>query len=115
MNDAPENPTDAARTVIRRLRHEHGFESDSALAREAGIHQPTLARFLNGTSRTMEVANFQALCRVFGVTLSELLGEVDVGSSVPAREVLRLLSDMTPEQQEQLLRIGQALVGPPKR
>lgn len=103
---------DIARTIILQLQSAHGYKSTRALALAAGIPQPTLARFLNGTSHTMEVDSFQALCRLFGVTLSELLGEVPLGSSLPAREVTRLLADMTPAQQEQLLRIGRALIGP---
>ena len=100
------------RDLFRRLRVDRGFVSDSALARAAGINQPTLARFMNGTSSTMEAQSFLALAHVLGVTLSELLCEVPLGSSVPAREVSRLMLGMPPEQQEQLLRIAQALKGP---
>lgn len=106
---------DNAREVILALQAAHGYRSTRALAAAAGIPQPTLSRFLKGTSQTMEVDSFQALSRLFGVTLSELLGEVPLGSSVPAREVTRLFADMTPTQQEQLLRIAQALKGPPER
>lgn len=100
------------RDLIRRLRVDRGYASDTALARAAGINQPTLSRFMNGTSSTMEAESFMALAHVLGVTLSELLCEVPVGSSMPAREVSRLMLDMPPEQQEQLLRIAQALKGP---
>ena len=100
------------RDIVKALMIAHGFRSARKLAEAAGIQQPTLARFLNNSSHSMEVANLQALCRVFGVTLSELIGEVPLGSSVVAREVNRTMGQMTIEQQEQLLRISRALVSP---
>lgn len=99
-----------ARQVIKELRELHKL-SDRALATAAGLHQPTLSRFLNGTSAAMEIGNLQALCRVFGVTLSELIGEVPLGSSVPAREINRLMTHLSTPEQEQLLRIAKALQG----
>jgi transcriptional regulator with XRE-family HTH domain len=100
-----------ARLLIAKLRDEHGFASDRALAAAAGIPQPTLSRFLNGTSASMEVANLQALCQVFGITLSELLGESALGSSVPARELTRLIAQLSDDEQAKLLRIAKALHG----
>jgi transcriptional regulator with XRE-family HTH domain len=69
------------RRIISALRQARGFRSDRELALAAGINQPTLARYMNGTSQTMEVAQFMALARTLGVTLSELLGEVPLSSS----------------------------------
>ncbi len=99
----------AARQIVQRLKEEHGFRSDRALAAAAGLRQPTLARFLKGDSQTMEVENFFALAQLFGVTLSELLGEVPIGGSQVAREVNRLLSSMDGDEQERMLRIVRAL------
>ena len=69
-------PTADARQIIRTLRVMRGFASDRALAAAAGVNQPTLARYLAGTSETMEVGNFMAIAHTLGVTISELLGEV---------------------------------------
>jgi len=57
----------------------------------------------------MEVSNFMALCLVFGVTLSELLGEVPLSSGAPAKELARAFADLDEAQQQQLLRIANAL------
>lgn len=104
---APADPRD----VIARLRDARGFKSDRALAIAAGIQQPTFARYMSGQSRTMEVANFQALALTLGVTLSELLGEVPIASSVVVRELSKLLATMSNDQREQLLRVAKALSG----
>jgi transcriptional regulator with XRE-family HTH domain len=37
---------------LRRLRHEHGFDSVSAMARAAGVSRAALNRYLNGERTT---------------------------------------------------------------
>lgn len=80
------------RQTIRALRDKRGFASDRALAIAAGIPQPTLARYLNETTGSMDIKNFHALARVLEVTVSELLGEVPLGATSNAR--LRELTDI---------------------
>jgi transcriptional regulator with XRE-family HTH domain len=100
------------RKLIEHLRVQQGFRSLRALAIAAGVSQPTLQRYMTGHTATMEASTFMALAHTLGVTMSELLGEVPLGSSIQVREMQRLMQDLSTEQQEQLLRIGRALTGP---
>lgn len=102
-------PTADARQIIRTLRVMRGFASDRALAAAAGVNQPTLARYLAGTSETMEVGNFMAIAHTLGVTISELLGEVPLSNGSTVREIAKVMARMTPDQQQRLLRVGRAL------
>jgi len=110
-----EAPQVDPRVLIEDLRIKKGFRSLRALAMAADVSQPTLQRYMKGKTATMEASNFMALAHTLGVTLSELLGEVPIGSSAQVREMQRLMHEMSPEQQEQLLRIGRALSGPVSR
>ena len=106
MHDQPNSSV--TRETIKRLRIERGFPSDRALAIAAGLNQPTLSRYLKGESATMELASFQALCRIFNLTLSELMGEVPYASPA-AREVIKLMAQLDEPQREQILRVARAL------
>lgn len=112
LENAPVHKPDEmnkARATIDALRVRHQFASVRALAGAAGIPQPTLSRFMSGRTSSMEVANFQALARLFGVTLSELLGEVPLDQRSDVRELSKVYATLTTVQQEQLLRIARAL------
>lgn len=108
-------PQPDPREIIESLRVAKGFRSLRQVSEQAGISQPTLSRFMNGTTKEMDLASLQALCRLFGVTLSELLGEVPLSSSSAVREVQRALTRMTDDQQQQLARIAQAMLPPATR
>lgn len=97
------------RAIIEKLRQLRGFNSTRALALAAGIPQPTLARYLNGTSETMEVASFQALAKVLQVTLSELLGEIPISSGGALRELTQLLGELPEPEREAWLAAGRAM------
>lgn len=103
-------PKEHPRVIIEKLRLDRKIRSVRALAIQAGIPQPSLARYLNGSSETMEVQSFQALAQVLGVTLSELLGEVPLGSSLVAREVQQLAGRMDEQTWQRWLRVGKALL-----
>lgn len=107
MHDKP--PFGEARQIIRTLSEQHGFKSLRALALAAGIPQPTLSRYMAGTTETMDAENFYLIARTLGVTLSELIGEVPLQSSLTVRAVMRLMSEMPNDVQEQFLRLGKAL------
>lgn len=104
---APADP----REIIERLRIERGFRSLRALAIAAGVKQPTLQRYMTGTTNAMDVGNMQAIAQTLGVTLSELLGEVPLGSSVAAREIQRALAGMDEEGRTQVARVVKAMTG----
>ena len=113
------NPYDVpdARQIIRTLRIQRGYASDRALALAAGINQPTLSRYLAGDSKTMELANFQALADTLEVTLSELLGEVPLSSGTRVREIQRIMAKLPEAMQQALVAAGEAMLnaqgGPP--
>lgn len=67
--------TQDPREIILRLSAERGFTSARALALAAGLKQPTLSRYLAGTTKDMEMQNFRLLAETLGVTVSQLLGE----------------------------------------
>lgn len=99
------------RQLIEELRIRRGFPSDRALALAADISQPTLARYLSGKTSSMVPENFMKLAHTLGVTLSELMGEVPLGSSTVAREMQQIMATLTPEEQHQVLRVVKAIKG----
>lgn len=98
------------REIIEKLRLERGFVSARALAAAAGIQQPTLARYLNGTSDTMEVESFVALAKVLEVTLSELLGEVPLSGGGRIKELLSIMEQLPEAERAALVAAGHAMV-----
>lgn len=116
-NSFVHNPYDLdnVRTIIEKLRKQRGFSSDRALAIAAGIPQPTLSRFLAGTSQTMEVANFLALAKVLEVTMSELLGEVPISSRAEVRQLVQIIDALPEPQRKALIAAGEAMVEATKR
>lgn len=101
------------RQIIRDLSAKRGFRSDRQLAIAAGIAQPTLARYLNGTSKEMEVPQFAALAETLQVTISELLGEVSISETPKAREMTALFSALGPDAQDALLATAKAMAPKP--
>ena len=97
------------RERIRELKAQRGFRSDRALAAAAGLEQPTLARYLNGTTREMSAEHFEAQAQALGVTLSELLGEVAVSTRATVREAQSLLDQLTDAQLRQLISVARAM------
>lgn len=98
------------RDIIERLRVLRGFGSARALAAAAGIQQPTLARYLNGTSDTMEVGSFVALAKVLEVTLSELLGEVPLSGNTRIKELMSIMEQLPEAERAALVAAGNAMV-----
>lgn len=99
-----------ARTVIRDLRVKRGFTSDRALAIAAGIPQPTLSRYLAGTTESMDIANFQALADALDVSMSELLAEIPIGSGGRVKELARLMEQLPQPEKDALLAAAHAMV-----
>lgn len=106
----PRDELERARQRIRDLRDAHGIRSVRALALAAGVPQPALSRFLNGKSETMEVPSFMALAAYFGVTISELLGEVPLSSGGQVRELQALAQRMDQPTRSRWLRLGKVLL-----
>lgn len=98
------------RQLIEQLRVKRGFASPRSLAIAAGVSQPTLSRYLAGTTETMEVANFMAIAKVLEVTLSELLGEVPISSGGEVRELVKIMDALAEPERAALLAAGRAMV-----
>jgi transcriptional regulator with XRE-family HTH domain len=103
------------RANIRTLREARGFTSDRALAIAAGIPQPTLSRYLSGTTDSMDFANFQALARVLEVSVSELIGEVPVGSESRLKELTGILQKLPEPELRAWLAAGHAMADATKK
>ena len=97
------------RQIIESLRQKRGFTSVRALAIAAGVSQPNLSRYLNGTSETMELETFAALAKTLEVTLSELLGEVPLSSTSRVREMFAVMEQLPEPEQTALLAAGKAM------
>lgn len=110
----PSAPVDP-RANIRRLRESKGFTSDRALAIAAGIAQPTLSRYLAGTTDSMDFANFQALASVLDVSVSELIGEVPMGSESRLKELLDIMNNLPEQERKAWLAAGHAMADSTKR
>lgn len=102
------------RQIINDLRVKRGFTSTRALATAAGISQPTLSRYMNGTSDVMEVANFWALARVLDVTLSELLGEVPLSNGGRVAEMARIMRTLPESSQRAIIAAAKAMAAEDK-
>jgi len=103
------------RKLIEDLRVKLGFASMRALAIAADISQPTLSRYMAGTTDTMEMANFVKLAAVLEVTVSELLGEVPLSSGSKIRELAKIMDSLAEPEREALLAAGRAMAGVAKR
>lgn len=102
---APRDPRD----IIEELLVKRGFRSLRALAMAADVQQPTLHRYMNRKTDTMDVNNFLAIAQALGITLSELMGEVPLSSGGTVRELTRLAADLNETELQQLLEIGRVL------
>lgn len=81
------------------------------VALQAGIGQPTLQRYMTGVTDELELRTLRAVGKLFGVTVSELIGEVPLLSDVPTRSIITMLAAMTLAQREQLVRVAKELLG----
>jgi len=100
---------DDTRSIIKMLRAKRGFRSDRALARAASLEQPTLARYLNGSTAELSVSNLQARAKALQVTLSELTGEVPLSSRETVNEVNAVLYLLDDTEVRQVLSVTKAL------
>jgi transcriptional regulator with XRE-family HTH domain len=97
------------RDIIKKLMVSRGFASGRGLALAAGVQQPTLARYLKGTSDTMEMETFAALADALGVTVSELIGETPLSDGGRMKQLLALVEKLPEPQQDALIAVGKAM------
>jgi len=96
------------RALIEQLRSDRGFKTVAALAKAAGIPQPTLSRYLSGRHASMHPEHWVSLAGALGVTVSELLGETPI-STRWVREINGLLVEMSEEDRERVALMLRAL------
>lgn len=99
------------REIILRLLRKRGFASPRALALRAGVSQPTLSRYLSGTSDDMEMATWRALARELGVTVSQLLGEQPLTADDSIEHVVRAMETMPQSLRDALAAAADAMAG----
>lgn len=77
--------------------------TEHELAKRSGIPQSTISSWYRTNSRP-SMKSLQKLCDVFGITLSQLIGEEEEITLTPQqKELLRLWAKFTPEQQNSWL------------
>lgn len=72
------------REIIQLLKSRAGITSDHELARECGVKQPVLHKYLSGKTAEMEMSSYRKLSAFFKVTVSQLLGETPLDHDVQA-------------------------------
>ncbi len=70
--------------------------SATRLSAITGVPQPTISRFLNGSTDAMELATLMPLAQALGVTTSQLIGETPLEPTA-ARRRLHTLAQNVPE------------------
>lgn len=98
-----------SRKIIDALRIARGFTSARALAIAADIPQPTLSRYLAGTSETMELQNWIALANTLEVTVSQLLGEVPIDLDPKILQVTQIMDRLEEWQREVMVMTANAM------
>lgn len=98
-----------SRQIIEALRVARGFTSARALAIAADIPQPTLSRYLAGTSETMELQNWIALANTLEVTVSQLLGEIPLDLDPKIVQVTRIMDRLEEWQREVMVMTANAM------
>jgi SOS-response transcriptional repressor LexA len=74
----------AIKDVLQELMNEAGIENPNQLARETGMHQPTIFRILSGEIQDPKSKTIEPLAHYFGVTVAQLRGELPLrGMKMP--------------------------------
>lgn len=99
------------RAILRQLMTDRGFTSHRALAAAAEVSQPTLSRYLDGTTDDMSLPTWRALAAALEVTLAELLGESPILSdgTRALRRHLQTMEQLPQEQQEAIIETAKRL------
>ena len=112
MNQNPRSILADARQIIQTLIDESG-KSVRAVAIEAGMQQPALHRYLSGETEELEAKNYVALALHFGVTVSQLIGEVPFEADPKIRAMTRLMEHLPEDKKAALLAAGNAFAQSP--
>jgi len=107
LDNSPLNWNYVRGTLVR-LRDEKGW-SDNYLAEQSGVPQPTISRFLAGTSESMMLDTLVALAKPLGVTIAELIGEKPIDIDHKTRQVLKAMQDMADYKKDVVVSTAETL------
>lgn len=103
--------------ILSRLMQRQGL-GESALARAAGVPQPTIHRILSGASTDPKTGTLRHLADYFGLTVAQLRGDEPLHDvpgpeqtySVAERALIAQFRQLTDEEQRVIRRTVAALV-----
>jgi DNA-binding Xre family transcriptional regulator len=87
-------------------------KNTSQLAQSCSMQQSTLHRFLKGETATMELRNLLALAEYFGLTVSQLIGEVPFDPDPKIRAVTQAMEKMPEYKKDVLVAASATLIKP---
>jgi len=103
------------RDIIRLLMQRNGIESERQLALGSGMEQSTLHRFLAQKSDSLNFMHLQSIARYFGITVSQLIGEMPLDEDHKIRSVMLAMQQMPEYKKDVLLATSQALASSEER
>jgi transcriptional regulator with XRE-family HTH domain len=98
------DPRDVIKTLLKRK----GLTA-RRLALDADISQPSLSRYLQGKSDTMEMPTWRALAARLEVTVSQLLGETPLTPDGQVEQVVRAMERLPEIQRTALVAAATAM------
>lgn len=96
------------RAGLVKLRDEKGW-SDNEFAERSGVPQPTISRFLAGTSESMMLNTLAALCKALEVSVAEIIGERSIDLDHRTRRVMKLMEDMADYKKDVVVSTAETL------
>ena len=92
---------------LKNMIQERGW-SEYRLAQECGLHESTITNIFRRNT-TPTIPTLEAICRGFGITLSQFFTEDDMIEMSPeVREVFEAWTPLTPEQKEIVLLVARS-------
>ena len=93
---------------LRKLLQERGW-SEYRLAKECGLSDSTIANIYHRNT-VPSIPTLDAICKGFGITLSQFFAEGDLVEMTPALKMLfEAWTPLTPKQKAALLNVAQAM------
>lgn len=105
-----ENELPDARAIVRQLMESRQHRSERELAIAAGIEQSAFNRWMRGETESLSTPTLQALARHFGVTSSQLLGEVPLEKDPRISAVVLAMEKMPDYLKDAVLAAATSLV-----
>lgn len=96
------------RAGLVKLRDEKGW-SDNEFAERSGVPQPTISRFLVGTSESMMLDTLAALCKALEISVAEIIGERSIDLDHRTRRVMKLMEDMADYKKDVVVSTAETL------